>query len=1612
MRRLNLHPGRPAGRLFYCLISVLVAVGVSRGAPPPQTPPATTTISDVIYRADGSTAAGTLLITWPAFTTADNRAVPAGSMSLAIGPFGAINLALVPNQNATPAGTYYKVVMKLNDGTTSEEFWVVPTLSPTTISAIRSQVVPAGVALQVVTRQYVDDQLATKANGADVVHRTGDESVDGVKQFTSSPTVPTPTTDPATANKAYVDASVAAINPNNFVQKSGDTMTGTLVSPQLDAARVGAVRFADRFANIQAAITDAGTTGSVVIPSHYAGTDGFTNPNSIPITDLRKSAIHVANVKMWGARGDGRASTGVVTTGGNTTIVDTTNSPWVSGDVGKVIVLYGSSFSPGLVTTIAAFTDSSHIVLASAPQQSISGLIAVWGTDDSTAIASAAAAITAKGNIGSLYFPQGIYLSSASLAFVNAQGLQIYGDGPGSSASLANWNATGQPGTGSSLVWIGGQGGVLGCTSNSGAPPAGVAGATQNCTAAENYMLKVSGQFSLHDINFQGAQRVSHNVIIGGGDASSSFSWSVNRVNGGYARQYNLVLGGTNVDQPGNFGEASLENLMMAGNGLPNTAVGESDPTGGGDIFLRYGQGNFQTQFNTAFFGIGGANGTHHIFAYNGHYVTLSNAYFAPLTANGAVHSSIYVLDGVHHTYDNLYDENGYFLHAAGGSEFDIRQVQMRRQLTTHPHQAMLFDVSTSTTMSGVFTEGLPIVFTAGGVINHQQVKPGPFGAVPAYGVNLCAGAGCITRSGTTITVTTASPHTFRVNDWVQINAVADATYNGTFQVTGAADNTHFTYTDAAAVSASSQGGSAALGCCLVASTATNFGAQDSHPFLSLGALWNWSGTNADMFSAVTTNLAAKNQITFVPANIPGAVGSGLPSTIPAGFHFLDLRGGVPTFLTGATGAWNFGTAANPTVLQVSNTIIATGSVNGATAFMSKNGSDTAGLGPYYAMSNLAADRRWYTQLGASNDYNWWYWNGTTWTKYVTISPAGTVTAPNFAGALSGNAGTASALAVDPADCSGNNFAVGINASGVAQCAQPSFANLSGSATAGQLPATVVYTGQSNAYTTGTQDFESAAVTRPFRRLAFASFPATCTANREFLERSDPAASGQVLYVCNATGNGWDLVGDGGGGTPGGSDTQIQYNNAGAFGGISNGSAGQCLTSNGVGVVPSFQACGAGGGANTALSNLASVAVNTALLPGSDNAIDLDSSAFRWRDAWFSRNLVVGPLDASLSALTQAYTGKSFSRVAVLNSATASVQFALTGAIQDNTLNGVTGVVGYAAGENTTGAKSSVAGGEFDAYCNGAGGTCSNVFGTNVYTQQSSGTTVGTNTGFTSYQQVNSGATAATNLFGYQMVGINLDANITVAKAAGIRVEPITKSTGIITNSIGLDIANQTAGASNYAIKTGTGLVSFGDTTSAPIFDAATGYRVGGAAAAGNVLRGNGTNFVSAILACADVTNCAPLAASGTAGAGPSQAGTASTAARSDHDHRSFATLTWYFPGTPATGVSPMILAVPQGIVNGTILGMQVTVSTTSASSSSFNLQRCTAGCTGASPTFSNIYSSDNTLSASTSEADFGSTNLTPTLNAKDQFKANLVSIGSGLANVTITLTYKYDTTN
>jgi hypothetical protein len=71
---------------------------------------------------------------------------------------------------------------------------------------------------------------------------------------------------------------------------------------------------------------------------------------------------------------------------------------------------------------------------------------------------------------------------------------------------------------------------------------------------------------------------------------------------------------------------------------------------------------------------------------------------------------------------------------------------------------------------------------------------------------------------------------------------------------------------------------------------------------------------------------------------------------------------------------------------------------------------------------------------------------------------------------------------------------------------------------------------------------------------------------------------------------------------------------------------------------------------------------------------------------------------------------------------------------------------------------------------------------------------------------------------------------------------------------------NKTPGAFDLDVN---GAVNFGSTASGTIFDASTGFRVSGAATSGNYLRGNGTNFVSAAIAAADL----PLGSSSAFGA-------------------------------------------------------------------------------------------------------------------------------------------------
>ncbi len=244
---------RPAGRLFYLVLAVVTVLGAlmigreaSAGEPPspkarpgaaepaaraasptPQSGPALTSVIDTVYMADGTPAQGMLLISWPAFVSASGTAVAAGNLDVTLGTNGALNVALTSNAGAAPAGVYYTVVYQLQPSEVRTEYWVVPTSSPATLAQVRTTP-GAGIAAQPVSMQYVNSQLATKANDNAVVHLAGTETITGTKSFATPPNVPAPVNTGDVANKSYVDNSIAAVGAGNYLPTAGGAMTGPL----------------------------------------------------------------------------------------------------------------------------------------------------------------------------------------------------------------------------------------------------------------------------------------------------------------------------------------------------------------------------------------------------------------------------------------------------------------------------------------------------------------------------------------------------------------------------------------------------------------------------------------------------------------------------------------------------------------------------------------------------------------------------------------------------------------------------------------------------------------------------------------------------------------------------------------------------------------------------------------------------------------------------------------------------------------------------------------------------------------------------------------------------------------------------------------------------------------------------------------------------------------------------------------------------------------------------------------------------------------------------------------------------------------------------------------
>ena len=252
----------------------------------------TTTVQGTVYLANGQASSGTLHLSWPAFTTANGQAVAADSMTVTIAPDGFVSVNLAPNLGATPAGLYYTAVFYMSDGTTSTQYWVVPSAAQASIAQVQSQLMPAAQAVQAVSKAYVDQSISELSQSG--LTASGG-TLTGPLYLSADPTQALQASD-----KHYVDTAVSQAVP-----LAGGNMTGPLSTPAVNGVQAPAASSSQT--TLQAAMTAAGTSGAIEIPPTYAGTDGFTNPNGVRVTDLRTSGAQQAerSVKEFGAVCDG-----------------------------------------------------------------------------------------------------------------------------------------------------------------------------------------------------------------------------------------------------------------------------------------------------------------------------------------------------------------------------------------------------------------------------------------------------------------------------------------------------------------------------------------------------------------------------------------------------------------------------------------------------------------------------------------------------------------------------------------------------------------------------------------------------------------------------------------------------------------------------------------------------------------------------------------------------------------------------------------------------------------------------------------------------------------------------------------------------------------------------------------------------------------------------------------------------------------------------------------------------------------------------------------------------------------------------------------------------------
>ena len=185
-----------------------VLCGAMSAEEQPKSGSSATEIIDLIRSANGKAVTGTIFVTWNSFVMKNGINVSEGHVSVPIEVGGGVRLRLLANLGSKPIGSYYTAIYRLDDGTVSREYWVVPfSATSVTIDAVKSVVPPMGEADRATVSTIVNSETGVSplSNVSTYVLKAGDT-------MTGPLLLPAdPVSTQQAADKHYVDTSVAAV---------------------------------------------------------------------------------------------------------------------------------------------------------------------------------------------------------------------------------------------------------------------------------------------------------------------------------------------------------------------------------------------------------------------------------------------------------------------------------------------------------------------------------------------------------------------------------------------------------------------------------------------------------------------------------------------------------------------------------------------------------------------------------------------------------------------------------------------------------------------------------------------------------------------------------------------------------------------------------------------------------------------------------------------------------------------------------------------------------------------------------------------------------------------------------------------------------------------------------------------------------------------------------------------------------------------------------------------------------------------------------------------------------------------------------------------------------